>query len=414
VLRPHRRAPRIFTCITTTATTAATTTTLHHHHRPPPPPSTTPTRFGDLGVGNCNGSKSAPDIRDIWVGNATAPALIGNYTGTRFNDAAVRIISSHDPSTPLFLYLALHNTHAPLESLPEFAALYPGVTWPAEKQYLAMTSTVDSTVANVTAALKAAGMWDNAVVFWATDNGAPVQVGGSNGLLRGGKGSNWEGGFRCPAIVSGGALPAARRGTTTAGTGFMHIVDLYATFLSLAGVSDPSDPGGPAPVESMNVWPWLSGAAPTSPRTSIALDHSMYAVGTQGVWGALRVGDLKLLVGARGGEPQASWYGEFSPNASVPNPSLDYYACGNDSPTGGCVFNISADPTEHVDLAPTRPDLLAPLLAAFRALNASYHPPVDNPPDDKAGLCAAALAAGGIVTPWRDAPVPPTAPAAAA
>jgi len=58
----------------------------------------------------------------------------------------------------------------------------------------AMVSVVDSTVANVTAALHRRGLYDNTLIVWTTDNGAPVQVAGSNAPFRGSKGSNWEGG----------------------------------------------------------------------------------------------------------------------------------------------------------------------------------------------------------------------------
>jgi len=38
----------------------------------------------------------------------------------------------------------------------------------------AMISAVDETVHNVTRALKAAGLWDNTLLVWTTDNGAEV------------------------------------------------------------------------------------------------------------------------------------------------------------------------------------------------------------------------------------------------
>ena len=52
-----------------------------------------------------------------------------------------------------------------------------------------MVSVVDESVGNVTKALKSTGMWENSVVVWMTDNGAPVQAGGSNKPLKGGKGA---------------------------------------------------------------------------------------------------------------------------------------------------------------------------------------------------------------------------------
>ena len=368
------------------------------------------TQAADLSIGNCNGTTS---VRDIFVEGAPAPQLAGEYTGTRFSDAAVEHVRDHrakfGADTPLFLYLALHNTHAPLESLPQFVAPYANVTFKPQREYYAMMSTVDSAVANLTAAIKAQpGMWENTVFVWMTDNGAPVQVGGSNFPLRGGKGGNFEGGVKVPALFGGGLLPPARRGAVAPTSDYWHIVDLYATFLGLAGLP-AADPGGPAPIDSVDLWPWVSGRAPASPRANatLVLDHTRYDEAQRGQRGALRKGDFKLLVGATGGEAQASWYGRFSPNATDPAPSLDYYACDGATPPGGCLFAVGAgDATEHEDLAAAQPALFGALLAEFHALNATYHAPNDNPPSDEAGECAAAVAAGYVAVPWRAQPLP--------
>ena len=351
-------------------------------------------------------------VYDIWDGNATAAQFQGQYTGYRFNDAAVERISTHAAKygdAPMFLYYALHNTHAPIEAEPKYLALYENITDKLQRTFYAMVSTVDDAVLNVTQALKASGMWDNTVFVWMTDNGSPIQVAGSNYPLRGCKGSNWEGGVRVPALVNGGFLPAAQRGKTTAGVS--HIVDLYATFAGLAGVP-AADPFGPEPlIDSLDLWPWWSGATRTSPRDEggvvTVLDHSMYRANA--TTGAIRRGKYKLLVGgsfSSGVSPQlgewaASWYGTFSPNASFSGTAT--YAC---PPSAPCLFDVVADPTEHVDLSAALPNVTASMLAAFRQLDSTYHPPVNNPPEEKSAMCAAARAAAGpgeklFITPWR-------------
>ena len=368
----------------------------------------------DLSVGTCNGTTA---VRDIWLDDAVAPQFAGNYTGSRFAAAAVDYVRAHAARNaaaapaapaPLFLFLALHNTHAPLQSLPQFEQLYANVSFKTQREYFAMMSTADAALANLTAALKDTGAWDNTLLVYTHDNGAPVQVGGSNFPLRGGKGSNWDGGVRVPAIFGGGLLPAAQRGRVASAGDYVHVVDLYATFLALAGLP-AADPGGPAPVDSVDLWPWVSGAARASPRANrtLVIDHTRYEEHLRGQRGALRRGAYKLLVGARGGELQASWYGRFSPNASAPSPSLNYSACDGFVAPGGCLFAVGAgDETEHVDLAAAEPAVFAELLAEFRALNDTYHAPNDNPPSDEAGECAAAVKAGYIATPWRSEPLP--------
>lgn len=371
------------------------------------------TLAGDLGTGNCGVAKGLA-VRDAFIDNKTAPEVVGEYTGTRFLNAAVDMINAHDPATPLFMYLALHNTHAPIEALPEDLVLY-NKTFPSlQARYYGMMTSVDRTVGAVTAALKAKGLWENTIVCWTTDNGAPVQVAGSNNGLRGGKGSNWEGGVRERAVWSGGLIPPARRGVTLPrSTGAFHVSDVHATFLARAGLtsSDPN-PRAPTPVDGLDVWSWIMGDVKRSPRweAGMPLDHLNYMA--TGVTGAFIKGDLKLLVGAPGGEAQAAWYGGpptyFTPNVSHPSPSLNFFACSNAVAPYGCLYNLTADPTEHVDLSTSHPTLMASMLREFMALNATFHPPHIVPADEKAQLCAVALAPenNNVAAPWRTEPLP--------
>merc|ERR1712039_16691 len=109
-------------------------------------------------------------------------------------------------------------------------------------------------------------------IVYAGDNGGVSD--GINYPLRGEKHSNWEGGMRVAAFVSGGFIPASLRGTNSSVN--THIVDWYPTFAKLAG-ADPTDdpPVAPLPadvqkptknvygdksfppVDGVDVWPML-------------------------------------------------------------------------------------------------------------------------------------------------------------
>ena len=80
-------------------------------------------------------------------------------------------------------------------------------------------------------------MWENAFVAFASDNGGPLYLPGSanNHPHKGGKYSDWEGGLRTVAAVSGGVVPAARRGA--AYKRVVAVADWYGMFLNLAGLS---------------------------------------------------------------------------------------------------------------------------------------------------------------------------------
>ena len=112
---------------------------------------------------------------------------------------------------------------------------------PLLTRYYGQVSFVDATVANVSAALRAKGLWGNTLFVWTTDNGSPVNSAGSNDPLRGGKGSLWEGGYRVPGFIGGGLLPAAKRGTRMVGV--IHVSDWWPTFAAMAGLQ-PVDPSG--------------------------------------------------------------------------------------------------------------------------------------------------------------------------
>lgn len=371
-------------------------------------------------TGFCGASNT---IYDIWNGNPAAH-LLGVPNDKRFTQEAVDVINNHASTygtaggVPLFIYLAYNSPHSPIEAEQEYLDRYPDISYTLQKTFYAMISSLDDGVNNVTTALKSSGLWDNTILVWQTDNGSPIAqttggVCGSNYPLRGAKSSNWEGGIRVPALVNGGYLPDSQRGKRLSGIG--HVSDWYATFLTLAGL-DPEDlnPSSPSPIDSINLWPWISGEVSSSPLTVVVLDHNTIPNKGLPAKGAIRIGDYKLLVG-----PQlfASWYGGsennyFSPNESVPLPNQLVSACTYTEP---CLFDVVNDPTEHNDLASVHPDVTATLLAAFHTYDTAYHIPVTVPVSDGTAYCAHLATNGYVVAPYTNIgyPLPSAVPTSA-
>jgi hypothetical protein len=132
------------------------------------------------------------------------------------------------------------------------------------------------------------------IIFSADNGGAPGT--GSNYPLRGCKSTFFEGGVRAVAFVHSPLLPAAVRGTRR--EGLIHIADWYGTLARLAG-ADPTDSGvGKLPVDSVDLWPYLSGQVPTSPRTGLVLGFNF--THSHPLQGALIVGVHKLIVNPQG------------------------------------------------------------------------------------------------------------------
>ena len=64
-----------------------------------------------------------------------------------------------------------------------------------------MVTAIDTAVDVVIKALDTAGMLDNSVIVFASDNGGSAKAGASNWPLRGAKSTYWEGGMRVPSFV---------------------------------------------------------------------------------------------------------------------------------------------------------------------------------------------------------------------
>jgi len=257
-------------------------------------------------------------------------------------------------------------------------------------------------------------MWNSTLMVFSSDNGGPARwpnAAGGNAPLRGGKYAPWEGGGGGAAVVSGGALPPAVRGTRQ--PGMVHGCDWYATFAALAG-EDPADKlaarSGLPPIDSLDVWPLISGANATSPRAVLPLDAD-----------SIIVGDWKLLLGSVG---ESGWTGYVYPNASTAaGARIDgQHNCGE----VGCLFNVAEDRGEHVDRSSEEPERaaeMARILATEKAsFFANHERGVDSCPAgwDRgagAGSCGCWMARhkyGGAFGPFQEITgVPPAPPAPA-
>ncbi len=177
----------------------------------------------------------------FWREGGIAPGFQHHEVLPRFRDEAVAVIRDHalaHAAEPLFLYLALPAPHTPW--LPE--ARFRGAS--GAGLYGDFATQVDAAVGEVLDALDAAGLGEDTLVLFTSDNGPvwyPDDVErfghSSTGPFRGMKGDSWEGGHRVPFVVR---WP----GRVTAGGSSEQLVgftDVFATFAEVAGVSVPRD-----------------------------------------------------------------------------------------------------------------------------------------------------------------------------
>lgn len=154
----------------------------------------------------------------------------------RITDGACEFMEQHKDG-PFFVYVAHHATHMGIQAKPETESKFnnkgPGSQHQNTK-FAAMNSDMDTGVGKLLAKIRSLGIEDNTVVFFTADNGGLPQS--PQTPLRGFKGMYYEGGIRVPMFVR---WPGKIAAGSVSDIPVIN-VDLYPTFLQLAGVSPPS------------------------------------------------------------------------------------------------------------------------------------------------------------------------------
>ncbi len=191
-----------------------------------------------------------------------------------------------DKNRPFFLYLAFNAPHFPQQApASEIEKFKTGK--PLRDVYLAMVAIMDRAVGAVLDQLDTAGVADNTLVFFISDNGGlerthnrpPERISGaSNGVLRGEKGELYEGGIRVPFIVRWpGKIPAGKVVAES-----VINLDVLPTCMAAAGGELPGD----RTYDGRNLIPFLTSQMPIPPHAYLVwtMDpDKKYAV-RQGKW----------------------------------------------------------------------------------------------------------------------------------
>jgi len=260
---------------------------------------------------------------------------------------AARVIADHATDRPLFLYVPFNAVHGPHQVPPRYKKPYADLKEP-RRTYAGMLAAMDEEVGRILGAIEQKGIAEKTLVVFSSDNGgpAPGRV-TSNGPLRGSKGTLFEGGVRVAAC-------AAWPGKIKAGSVVeapLHIVDLFPTFLKLAGATLDQ----PLPLDGRDAWAAIADGA-ASPHDAILLNSTPRN-------GAIRVGDWKLIVG----QPVGGGEDDDGPGADAPG--------ADPTPGRAMLFNLADDPNEEHDLAAKHPEKVAELRAKYDALAAQAIPP---------------------------------------
>src|SRR5690606_7675810 len=261
------------------------------------------------------------------------------YTTDLISDEAVACIRKYKDA-PFFLYIAYNAPHGPLQAKKEDLLEYgfdPGKPVFGEgkgrkeegrgntrkQTYAAMVSSMDAGIGRILAALKEAGIENNTLVLFQSDNGAETNLAGSSGELKGEKFQEWEGGVRAPAVMK---WPAGFKGGRVSSQ-LSGYVDILPTLCAIAGVKEKPL----KQTDGINILPALAGGK-NIPR-EIYLGH-----------GAVIIDDWKLV------------------KANSGNEKMEH--------TEDMLFNIVKDPQEKTNLRKEQAGKYAQLLQAVKNYDA--------------------------------------------
>lgn len=271
-------------------------------------------------------------VHDLWH-NGTEVWENGRYMTELITEKAVEFVrraGDGAETAPFLLYLAYNAPHYPMHAPKEYMDRFAHLPW--DRQVMAaMIAAVDDGVGELTRALRTAGLYDNTVIFFSSDNGPSTEArnwldgtedlyyGGSAGRFRGHKASLFEGGIREPAILS---YPRKLPGGAVNGQ-MCAMMDIVPTFLALAGIPDET-----RDTDGTNLWPMLSGAEKPPPERTMFWEYAGQLAVRQGRWKLVLNGKL-----------------DFSRTAADPVHLSD----------------LSADPGERENLAGQHPELVRQL-----------------------------------------------------
>ncbi|MFV0443946.1 MAG: sulfatase [Planctomycetaceae bacterium] len=156
-----------------------------------------------------------------------------------FTDWACDFISAKsEPQQPFCLYLAYNAPHTPIQPpedwLQKVRERTPQLT-DKRARLVALIEHLDDGVGRVLSHLDAAGLRDSTMVVFSSDNGGQLDAGASNGPLRDGKQSMYEGGLRvCTSVRWPGHIAAGTQ------TDFRALsMDILPTFCDAIDVDIP-------------------------------------------------------------------------------------------------------------------------------------------------------------------------------
>jgi arylsulfatase A-like enzyme len=217
----------------------------------------------------------------------TEPVDEKAYLTDAFTREALAFIDRHAKET-FFLYLTYNAVHAPMEAPPQkYRDRVAKIKDEKRRTFGAMLSALDDGVGAVSARLRQAGIDQDTLIFFISDNGGPTPMTTSrNDPLRGFKAQVLEGGIRVPFIVQWkGQLPAGKVYEQP-----VIALDILPTAVAAANGKVPDE----ARIDGVNLLPYLTGQKDHPPHELLFWRFGRQSAVRKGSWKLVKMNDQPL------------------------------------------------------------------------------------------------------------------------
>ena len=133
---------------------------------------------------------------------------------------------------PFFYYIAYNSPHTPLQYPSKYKEVYKDKLNGKRLDLLSMVTHLDDCIGKILVALDENNLREDTLIWFTSDNGGFLNAGSSNGIYRGGKTNNYEGGIKAINFIN---YKPWNNGLIN--NGLYHAVDFVPTLCKLIGVN---------------------------------------------------------------------------------------------------------------------------------------------------------------------------------
>ncbi len=207
------------------------------------------------------------------------------YLTFAIKDQAIDFIKANKDE-PFFLYCSFSAPHVPFQAPVDYYCQYSHIEDNNKRVYYAMISALDDAIGEIHKTIKDLGIEENTIIYFLSDNGGATYTGATtNGNLKGGKLTQFEGGINVPFMMKW-------KGKIKEGIRYKKPIsstDIFTTSVKSFDGKLPKD----RTYDGKNLIPYVNGTINEQPHEQLfwRADH---------LW-AMRDGKYKFIMSTRDG-----------------------------------------------------------------------------------------------------------------